>query len=46
MADGSKALAVNIVTYVNDNAFKLQSTERSVAGELLPNVDEVLVVRQ
>ncbi len=46
MADGSKALAVSIVTYVNDNAFKLQSTERSVAGELLPNVDEVLVVRQ
>jgi uncharacterized protein (TIGR02246 family) len=46
MADGSKASAVNIVTYVDDNAFKLQSTQRTVAGELLPNVDEVLVVRQ
>jgi hypothetical protein len=46
MADGSKASAVNIVTYVDDNAFKLQSTQRTLAGELLPNVDEVLVVRQ
>jgi uncharacterized protein (TIGR02246 family) len=46
MADGSKASAVNIITYVDDNAFKLQSTQRSVAGELLPNIDEVLVVRK
>jgi uncharacterized protein (TIGR02246 family) len=46
MADGTKASAVNIVTYVDDNAFKLQSTQRTVAGELLPNIDEVLVVRQ
>jgi uncharacterized protein (TIGR02246 family) len=46
MADGSRASAVNTITYVDDNAFKLQSTQRSVAGELLPNVDEVLVVRQ
>ncbi len=46
MADGSRASAVYTITYVDDNAFKLQSTQRSVAGELLPNVDEVLVVRQ
>ena len=46
MADGSRASAVNIITYVDDDAFKLQSTQRTVAGELLPNVDQVLVVRQ
>jgi uncharacterized protein (TIGR02246 family) len=46
MADGSKASAVNILTYVDGNSFKLQSTQRSAAGELLPNIDEVLVVRQ
>ena len=46
MADGSKAAAVNIVTYLDDNSFKLQSTQRSAAGKLLPNIDEVMVVRQ
>jgi uncharacterized protein (TIGR02246 family) len=45
-ADGRQAAAVNIITYVDDDAFKLQSTQRTVAGELLPNIDEVLVVRR
>ena len=45
-ADGRKASAVNIITLVDNDAFKLQSTQRTVAGQLLPNVDEVLVVRQ
>jgi uncharacterized protein (TIGR02246 family) len=45
-ADGRKAVAVNIITYVDDDAFKLQSTQRTLAGELLPNIDEVMVVRR
>jgi hypothetical protein len=34
------------MTYVDDNTFTWQSVNREVAGELLPNVDEVVVVRQ
>ena len=45
-ADGKKASAVNIITYVDDDTFTVQSTQRTLAGELLPNVDEVMVVRQ
>jgi uncharacterized protein (TIGR02246 family) len=45
-ANGRKAAAVNIITYVDDDAFKLQSTQRTLAGDLLPNIDEVMVVRR
>lgn len=45
-ADGSRAAAVNIITYVDDSAFKLQSTQRTLGGALLPNIDEVIVVRR
>jgi hypothetical protein len=31
---------------VDDDAFKLQSTQRTLAGDLLPNIDEVMVVRR
>lgn len=44
--DGSKSSAVNIITYVDDNTFTWQSVNRVAGGELLPNVDEVVVVRQ
>jgi len=37
---------VNIITYVDDDAFTLQSTQRTLAGDLLPNIDEVMVVRR
>lgn len=45
-ADGSKVTAVNIVTVADDDTFTLQSTQRTLAGDLLPNVDEVVVVRR
>jgi uncharacterized protein (TIGR02246 family) len=45
-ADGSKATAVNIITLVDDDTLTLQSTQRSLAGDLLPNIDEVVVVRR
>ena len=45
LADGGKATSLNILTYVDDNTFKWESVNREVDGELLPNVDEVTVVR-
>ncbi len=45
LPDGPKASSVNVITYVDDNQFKWQSVNRTVDGELLPNIDEVIVVR-
>jgi uncharacterized protein (TIGR02246 family) len=45
-ADGRRASATNIITCVDNDAFTLQSTQRTVAGLLLPNIDEVMVVRR
>lgn len=43
---GEKASAVNILTYVDRNTFRWQSIGREIDGELLPNIDEVTVVRK
>ncbi len=43
---GEKASAVNILTYVDPNTFRWQSIGREIDGELLPNIDEVTVVRK
>ena len=43
--DGLKATSVNVITHVDDNQFKWQSVSRMVGGELQPNIDEVVVVR-
>lgn len=45
LPDGSKTSSVNIITYVDDNTFTWQSVNREAGGEILPNVDEVVVVR-
>ncbi|WP_353620747.1 SgcJ/EcaC family oxidoreductase [Stieleria mannarensis] len=45
MRDGSKMTSTNILTSVDDNTLTWQSINRIVAGELLPNLDEVVVVR-
>ena len=42
----ARSSSVNIITYVDDNTFTWQSVNREAGGELLPNVDEVVVVRQ
>jgi uncharacterized protein (TIGR02246 family) len=44
-ADGLKATSVNVITYVDNDRFKWQSVSRTTDGELLPNIDEVVVVR-
>ncbi|TWT35981.1 SnoaL-like domain protein [Posidoniimonas corsicana] len=44
--DGSQSSALNVITRVDDNTLTWQSLDRKAGGELLPNVDEVVVVRQ
>lgn len=46
LADGSKSSAVTVITRLDDNAFSWQSVSRVAAGQILPNVDEVIVTRQ
>lgn len=45
-ADGDKATMVNVIKPVDENSFTWQTLERTVGGELLPNVAEVLIVRE
>jgi uncharacterized protein (TIGR02246 family) len=46
LPDGRKTSAVNIFTYLDDNNCTLQSVNRSVDGELLPNIDEVKITKE
>jgi uncharacterized protein (TIGR02246 family) len=46
LPDGQKTTAVNIITRLDEDRFTWQSVNREANGELLPNVDEVVVVRQ
>lgn len=46
LPDGAKSSALNIFAHVNDDSFTWQSINREVAGEVLPNIEEVLVVRK
>ena len=43
--EGSKSSSQNIITYVDDNTMTWQSVNRVAGGEILPNVDEVVVYR-
>jgi len=46
LATGERASAVNVITYVDQDTLRWQSISREVAGELLPSIPEVTVVRQ
>jgi uncharacterized protein (TIGR02246 family) len=46
LPDGNRTSAVNIVTFLDNDTMTWQSVNRIAAGEILPNVDEVIVVRQ
>ncbi len=46
LPDGRKSSAVNILTCVDDNTCTLQSINRTVDDELLPNVEEVTITKQ
>jgi uncharacterized protein (TIGR02246 family) len=45
LPDGRKSSSVNIITYVDDNTCTLQSVNRTVDGELLPNIAEVKITK-
>ncbi len=46
LPDGRKSSSVNIFTYLDDDTFTLQSINRMVDGELLPNIDEVKITKE
>ena len=46
LADGARASALNVYTYVDADTIRWQSTNREIAGELQPNIPEVTVIRQ
>ena len=46
LASGERASAINIITYVDQDTLRWQSTNREIAGELQPNIPEVTVVRK
>lgn len=45
-ADGKAVSAVNVMTSIDDDTFRLKSVQRSVDGKLLPDLDEVTVTRK
>jgi hypothetical protein len=46
LGTGEKASATNVITYVDEDTATWQSIGREVAGELLPSIPEVTVIRQ
>jgi hypothetical protein len=46
LADGRNASMTNVIKQGDQNSFTWQTIERTVGGELLPNIDEVLIVRE
>ena len=46
LPDGRKASEVNIIKQLDNNSFTWQTVQRSVAGDLLPDVDEITIVRK
>jgi len=46
LPDGRKGVATNVMRMIDDDHFGWSSIAREVDGELLPNIDEVEVVRQ
>lgn len=46
LPDGGKTSSTNIFKRIDDNSFTWESIDRTVDGEMLPNIDEVLIVRK
>jgi uncharacterized protein (TIGR02246 family) len=45
LPDGSKMSGNNVMTYIDDNAYGWESINRQIGGQILPNIDEVIIVR-
>ena len=46
LPDGSLATMINVMKPVDEKTFTWQTIERTAGGELLPNIDEIVIVRQ
>ena len=46
LADGGKTSVLNILKKMDDDSYTWQSVNRAVDGEMLPNIEEVLIVRK
>jgi uncharacterized protein (TIGR02246 family) len=46
LSDGRATTMVNVMKKVDDNSFTWQTIERTAGGELLPNIDEIQIVRR
>ena len=46
LPDGRRASALNVITYVDPNTLRWQSTNREIGGDMQPNIPEVTVVRE
>jgi len=46
LPDGSKSSAVNIIKQIDNNSFTWQTVQRSINGDLLPDVDAITIVRK
>jgi hypothetical protein len=45
LADGRRSSSVNIIRYVDEKTCTIQSVDRTVNDELLPNVPEVRIAK-
>ena len=46
LPDGRTATMINVMKQVDENSFTWQTIERTAGGELLPNIDEIQLVRR
>jgi len=46
LPDGSKSSAVNIIRKIDNDSLTWQTVQRSVGGDMLPDVEEVTIVRK
>jgi uncharacterized protein (TIGR02246 family) len=46
LSDGRTATMINVMKKVDDDSFTWQTIERTAGGELLPNIDEIQLVRR
>ena len=46
LADGRKGTMTNVIRQIDDNSFTWKTIERTAGGELLPNIDEVVIERE
>jgi len=46
LPDGAKSSAVNIIRKIDNDSFTWRTVQRSVGGDMLPDVEEVTIVRK